>query len=92
MSKYWSVKYLLISKKLAPLFELFSFCSFSKNSVFGVILGGFPGEWPQNISGDKIAFATQQLYKKLDFAVLWFRRRRVYKILEGKKGKKSHRG
>ena len=26
-----------------------------------------PGEWPQNISGDKIAFATQQLYKKIRF-------------------------
>ena len=34
---------------------------------------GFPGEWPQNFAGDKIAFATQALYKKIRFRcfVVW---------------------
>ena len=46
-------------------------------------------ELPQNISGEKIAFAAQQLYTKdfdvlwfsifCDFNVLWFRRTRAYK-------------
>ena len=38
---------------------------------------------PQNF-GDKIAFAAQQLNTKLDFDVLWFRRR-AYKIQEKEK-------
>ena len=44
---------------------------------------------PQKILGEKIAFAAQQLYTKIKFHVLWFRRRRAYKILEEKKGKKN---
>ena len=41
--------------------------------------GGFPVELPKKISGEKIAFAAEQLYKKLNFDELWFRRRRAYK-------------
>ena len=59
-------------------------------------MGGFPVELPQKISGEKIAFAAQQLYtQKLIFDVLWIRRR-AYKNQEEKKGKKKrkkpHRG
>ena len=34
---------------------------------WGSILGGFPVELPQKISGEKIAFAAQQLYTKIKF-------------------------
>ena len=37
--------------------------------------------------GDKVLFAAQQLYTKLDFDVLWFRRRRAYNIEKEKKRK-----
>ena len=67
MSKYLSVKYLLISKKLAPSLRGFHFVHFYKIPFLGPILGGFPGEWPQIISGDKIVFATEQLHKKIRF-------------------------
>ena len=39
-------------------------------------------ELPQKFSGEKIAFAAQQdnyFTQKLDFDVLWFRRRKAYK-------------
>ena len=45
MSKYVSVKYLLISKKLAPYFEP------SKKVILGVHFGGIPEGWhPQTMS------------------------------------------
>ena len=45
-------------------------------------------EWPQKLSGDKIAFAALQLKTKIDFDVLWFRRTRAHKISKKKKEKK----
>ena len=33
----------------------------------GTILGGFPVELPQKISGEIIAFAAQQFYTKIRF-------------------------
>ena len=42
-------------------------------------------ELPQKISGEKIAFQLNNFTQKLDFDVLWFRRRRAYKISEEKK-------
>ena len=46
-------------------------------------------ELPEKISGEKIAFAAQQLYtQKLNFDVLWIRR--AYKNQEEKKGKEKN--
>ena len=61
---------------------------------------GFPREWPKKILGDKIQFAAQQLYTKIDLDVLWFRKRRAYKIgkkktkkkMKNRKKKKPQRG
>ena len=44
-------------------------------------------ELPQKISGEEIAFARNNFTQKLDFHVLWFKRRRAYKSQEEKKGK-----
>ena len=52
------------------------------------IFGGFRGVVPRNF-GRQSAFAAAQLYKKLDFNVLWFRRKKAYKIKEEKKKKKK---
>ena len=59
MSKYLSVKDLLISTKTGSLVWAVPKIDF---------LGRFLGESPQNISGEKIAFAAQQLYAKIIFA------------------------
>ena len=62
MSKYLSVEYLLISKKSSTLAR-----AVQKIDFLGSHFGGFPGELPQKISGEKIAFAAQQLYTKIRF-------------------------
>ena len=41
---------------------------------------------PQKILGEKIVFAANKFTQKLDFDVLWFRRR-AYKNQKEKKGK-----
>ena len=56
-----------MKKTSTPSLSGFHFVNFQKIQFWGPILGGLPGEWPQNISGDKIAFATQALYKKIRF-------------------------
>ena len=92
MSKYLSVKYLLISRKIAPYLKRL------KKSVLGPILVGFPGEWPQKNLGDKIAVATQQLYTKIRFQCFVVLEKNSVKDLERKKEKqrkkrkKLHRG
>ena len=62
MSKYLSVEYQLISNKTSTLAS-----AVQKIDFLGPHFGGFPGELPQKISGEKIAFATQQLYTKIRF-------------------------
>ena len=57
MSKYLSVKYLLIAKKTSTL----------AYAVQKIDFGGFPVELLKKISGEKIAFAAQQLYTKIRF-------------------------
>ena len=52
--------------------EFFVIKKWLKNNVqkmdfWGPILGGFPVELSQKISGEKIAFAAQQLYSKIKF-------------------------
>ena len=44
-----------------------------KIDFMGPHFGGFPGESPQKILGEKIAFAAQQLYAKIRFPcfVVW---------------------
>ena len=49
---------------------------------------GFPVELPQKFREKKLRLQLNNFTQKLDFDVLWFRRRRAYKIEEEKKGKK----
>ena len=46
-------------------------------------------ELPKKISGEIIAFAAQHFTQKLDFDVLWFRRRKSVQNLGRKKRKKK---
>ena len=58
-------------------------------------LGGFPMELPQKFREKKLHLQLNNFTQKLDIDVLWFRRRKAYKISEEKKGKKKnepHRG
>ena len=71
MSKYLSVKYLLLSKKTGAL-------AGAKKLIFGAPFWVPRRVAPKN-SGDKIASAAQQIYPKFDFDVLWFRTR-TYRI------------
>ena len=64
MSKYLSVEYLLISKATSTLAS-----AVQKIDFWGPILGGFSVELLQKISGEKIAFAAQQLYTSFKFQV-----------------------
>ena len=62
----------------------------------GPWFGGSPVELPQKISGEKIAFAAQQLYTKIKFrcSVVW-EKKSVQKLGRKKKEKKRnkpHRG
>ena len=62
MSKYLSVKYLLISKRTSTLS-----LAVQKMDFWGPIFGGVPGGVAQKISGEIIAFAAQQPYTKIRF-------------------------
>ena len=62
MSKYLSVKYLLIAKQSSTLAS-----TVQKIDSLGPHFGGLPVELPQKISGEKVAFAAQQLYIKIRF-------------------------
>ena len=62
MSNYLSGKYLLISKRSSTLA-----LAVQKMDFLGTRFGGFSVELPQKISGEKIAFAAQQLYSKIRF-------------------------
>ena len=62
MSKYLSVKYLPISKTTSTLA-----LAVQKIDFLGPHFGGFPVKLPKKISGEKIAFAAQQLYTKIRF-------------------------
>ena len=42
---------------------------------WGPILGGLPVELPQKISEEKLRLQLNNFIQKLDFDVLWFRRR-----------------
>ena len=62
---------------------------------WGPILGGFPGELPQKILGEKIAFAAQQLYTKIKFQFRGLgeeERTKFRKKKKKKKGNKPHCG
>ena len=54
----------------------------------GLILGGFPGELPKKFSGEKIAFAAQQLYTKSRFRCVVVKEKKSVQNLGGKKKKK----
>ena len=54
---------------------------------WGPILGGFPVELPQKNSEKKLRLHYNNFTQKLNFDVLWFRRR-AYKKLGRKKRKK----
>ena len=62
----------------------------------GPILGGFPVELPQKISGEIIAFAAQQLYTKIKFPcfVVWEKKsvQKLGRKKRKKQEKKPHRG
>ena len=62
MSNYLCVKYLLIAKTTSTLAW-----AVEKRIFGGPHFGEFLVELPQQISGEKIAFAAQQLYTKLRF-------------------------
>ena len=55
--------------------------------------GGFPVELPQKTSGEKIAFAAQQLYRKIRFRCFCGlgeeKRTKIKKKKKDKKGKKK---
>ena len=54
----------------------------------GPILGGFPGELPQNISGEKIALAAQQLYATIRFRFFFGLEEKRTRFRKKKKKKK----
>ena len=58
---------------------------------WGPILGGFPVELPQKISGEKIAFAAQQLYTKIRFRCVVGLEEERTKIRKKKKERKRKR-
>ena len=62
MSKYLCVKYLLIAKTTSTLAS-----AIQKMDFLGAPFGEVPGGVPQKLSGEKIAFAAQQLYTKIRF-------------------------
>ena len=75
MSKYLFVKYLLISKKTGALAR-----AVKKNQFLGPHFGGFPwGVAPKTFGRPKLRLQVNNFTQKLDFDVLWFRRR-AYKI------------
>ena len=74
MSKYLSVKYLLISKTTSTLAW-----AVQKIDFLGPHFGGVPVELPQKISGEKMRLQLNNFTQKLYFDVLWFRRRIAYK-------------
>ena len=61
---------------------------FKKLIFWGPILGGFPVELPKKIQEKKLRLQLNNFTQKLDFDVMWFRRRRAHKNQEEKKGKK----
>ena len=76
MSKYLSVKYLPISKKSRTLDW-----AVQKIDFLGPILGGPRPPWscPKKFREKKLYLQLNNFTQKLDFDVLWFRRRRAYK-------------
>ena len=82
--KYLSVKYLLISKKSSTVAW-----AVQKMDFWRPHLGGFPMELPQEFREKKLRLQLNNFTQNLDFDVLWFKRRRVYKISEEKKGKEK---
>ena len=85
MPKYLPLKYLPMSKKLAPKLELF------KKLIFrGPIFSVSPGSRPKKLRETKLRLQLNNFTQKLDFDVLWFRGR-AFKTKEEKKGKKSSR-
>ena len=70
MSKYLSVKHLLISKKTSTLAG-----AVQKIDFFGPHFGGFAVELPEKFREKKLHLQLNNFTEKLDFHVLWFRRR-----------------
>ena len=63
--------------------------SCSKNGFFGApFWGGFRWSCPKKFWEKKLRLQLNNFTRKLDFDVLWCRRRRAYKNLEEKKRKK----
>ena len=84
MSKYLPVKYLMIAKK-----KQHSSLSRLKNEFFGApFWGGFQWSCPTKFREKKLRLQLNNFTQKLDFDVLWFRRR-AYKNQEEKKRKKK---
>ena len=71
MSKYLSVKYLLISKRTSIL-------AWAVQKIY--FWGGPAGVAPKTFGEKKLRLQLNNFTQKLDFHVLWFRRRRAYKI------------
>ena len=76
MSKYLSLKYLLISKKTGTLAW-----GVQKIDFLGPHFGGVPGGVaPKKFQETQLRMYLNNFTQKLDFYVLWFRRTRAYKI------------
>ena len=81
MSKYFSIKYLLLPKKLVHQLEPF------KKLILGAPFGGFRGNIPKKTLRDKIAFVAQQLYAKIRFRCCVVKEKKSVQELGRKKGK-----
>ena len=65
-----------------------------KIDFWGPCFGVLPGDRLSKISGAKLRLQLNNVIQKLDFDVLWFRRRayKIQKEKKTKKEKKTHRG
>ena len=78
MSKYLSGKHLLLSKKNKKTGALAG--AVQKIDYLGPHFRGPPESLPKNFWEAKLRLLLNNFTQKLDFVVLWFRRRSAYKV------------